>query len=137
MPDDTLFLLLNAFFIIGLGLIVSSIISFFNTWRFLRRSVITSGTVITMVKSNKGMLAPKVKFTTAEGETITFTHLVSSRPAAYQTGQAVSVLYQSSRPHAARLNTFVGVWLTSLVLLFMGLVFTLAAMSVLGLLNGT
>jgi hypothetical protein len=58
MPDDTLFLLLNAFFIIGLGLIVSSIISFFNTWRFLRRSVITSGTVITMVKSNKGMLAP-------------------------------------------------------------------------------
>jgi hypothetical protein len=40
MPDDTLFLLLNAFFIIGLGLIVSSIISFFNTWRFLRRSVI-------------------------------------------------------------------------------------------------
>jgi hypothetical protein len=128
MSDETmLFLLLDAFFIAGLGLSIGGLISFFNTWRFLQRSVTTSGTVITMVTSSKGLQAPKVKFTTAAGETITFTYSVSSRPPAYRTGQTVTVRYQPSRPHEARLNTLAGVWLTSLLLLFMGLIFMLVA----------
>lgn len=128
MPEVSIpFFLFSALLIIGLGLIASSLISFLNAWRFLRRSVITSGWVTNMVRSGKGLLAPQVKFTTAEDETITFTHPVSSRPPAYRTGQTVTVRYQPSRPHEARLNTFTGVWLTPLVLLFMGVAFTLIA----------
>ena len=128
MSDETiLFLLFGIFSIAGFGLIVGGAISFFRTWRFLWRSVVTSGVVPNMIKSSKGMLAPRVKFTTPEGETITFVHPVSSRPPSYRTGQTITVRYQPGRPHEARINTFFGVWLTPLILLFMGLVFTLAA----------
>jgi hypothetical protein len=115
-------ILLSLFLIAGLGLIGGGVYTAWKTWRFLKRSVVIEGLVMRM--EGYRTRAPVVQFRTGEGEIITFTHPVASKPPAYRTGQVVSVRYQPSRPHEAQINSFWSLWLASLVLLFFGLLTT-------------
>ena len=114
--------ILGLFLMVGIGLIIGGVCLAFGTWRFIRRSVIISGVVIRM--EGYKVQAPIVQFTTQEGEVITFTHPVASKPPSYHAGQAIKVRYQPSRPHAAQINSFASLWIMPLAMFFIGSVAT-------------
>jgi hypothetical protein len=136
---------ISAFLLAGVGLILGGIIQFFQTRRFVRDSITTTGTVITLVvrrldsstiltrtKTKRGIRttrklnpkSPHIRFTTAEGEAITFTHHTASDPPGYKIGQKVNIRYQPSRPHEAQIASFSSLWLMPGLLLFVGLLIT-------------
>jgi len=86
------------------------------------------GTVVSLQPSGSSddggnSYAPRVKFTSASGQAIQFTDRVSSRPAAYNVGETVGVLYDPGNPQSARVAGFASSYLGPTILLVMGLVF--------------
>jgi hypothetical protein len=55
---------------------------------------------------------------------VEFTGSVGSRPAAFDVGEAVAILYDPVNPRDARINSFFQLWFAPLILGFLGLVFT-------------
>lgn len=146
--DYLLMCIMGGFLLAGLGLILGSLVSIFNTWRFIRQSIQVPGTVVTMVKpelhapslrytygSKPGgwgrrrhkhnPLAPQVKFTTQDGEDVIFTHSTASDPPAYKIGQKTSVRYHRYRPDQAQIDSFGSLWGVSLLMGSVGMVVTL------------
>jgi len=136
----------GVFLLIGVGLMLGAIIQLFQTSRFVRTSITTTGTVITLVvhrpnattiltrrrtiggvRTTRKLIpkAPQIKFITVDGEAITFNHHTASDPPTYGIGQKVPVRYQPSRPHEAQLAFFTSLWFMPIILFFVGLLITL------------
>jgi hypothetical protein len=81
------------------------------------------------VRDNEGssMFKPVVKFVGPGGEEISFTSSNSSRPPAYNVGEAVEVLFV---PGDARIKSFGSLWLGPLILGGLGTVFTAIGLSI-------
>jgi len=147
LGEDWLFtVVIGAFLLAGVGLTIGAITQAFKTWQFIRRSVTATGTVATLVlrrpdsttiltrTKRRGFtkttvrakpMAPQVRFTTADGESISFTHHTASDPPTYKIGQKVIVRYQPGRPHEAQIGAFSSLWGMSLLLFFVGSILTL------------
>ncbi len=121
----------SIFFIVGLGLSTGALFSASNTKHFLKNAKETVGTVERVdshqSRNDNGgsttMYTPVISFEDSLGKTRSFKSNVSSN--SYRTNSKVDVLYNVNTPDEARIKSFSHLWLTSLILGGMGVVFTL------------
>lgn len=131
------------FIIIGGVLVASGLFAFFRQRARMRRSRLTTGTIVELVpyrksgeylweKSTDGvkikpkyLYQPVVRFKTETGRSMKFMVSIASRPKPYQVGEQVKVIYDPDNPQKAQINRFLYLWFNVLMLLFFG-VFTLA-----------
>jgi hypothetical protein len=115
---------------LGVGsLMLLGSIAFWNKTRhFLARAQQASGTVVELleVRDNEGSSSwkPVVSFKAGNGREVRFADSVSSRPAGYDVGEGVLVLYLPDRPEEAHIKGFSSLWLGTAVLGGLGLAFT-------------
>jgi hypothetical protein len=113
---------------VGLLMLFGALMFWKKTRGFLARAHQASGTVVELleVRDNEGssMWKPVVAFTDDNGHKTRFTDSVSSRPAAYDVGEAVTVLYLPGEPGEAHIKGFSSLWLGTTVLGGLGLAFT-------------
>jgi hypothetical protein len=115
---------------LGVGsLMLLGSIAFWNkTRQFLARAQQASGTVVELleVRDNEGSSSwkPVVSFTAGNGREVRFADSVSSRPAGYDVGEGVMVLYLPDRPEEAHIKGFSSLWLGTVILGGLGLAFT-------------
>jgi hypothetical protein len=121
---------LGKFFLIpiGLSLLLGAAWSAWSTQTWIDRTDEVQGKVIEMVRIRDRddggyMYAPLVRFETIDGRTVEFQSSLRSNPPGYRTGQTVSVLYDPDDPQSAAIRGLVSLWLTSIVLGFIGSAF--------------
>lgn len=126
--------------LIGALVLVGGIFSFFAQRAKIAQFRQTEGTVTELLGSSTGRpsyvvaqteeglrLSPKrrsrpqVEFTAENGRTVKIIGRVASRPARYQIGERVSVLYNPADPADAQINSFVELWFVTLMLVGFGL----------------
>jgi hypothetical protein len=116
------------FMALGPTLLASGIFLFFRQRARIARSISAEGVVIELVQrrargefisvktehgvklEKKYLYRPLVRFRTQDGRTIKFTPSIAMRPAPYQVGDRISVLYEPDRPNQAQINRFVYLW---------------------------
>lgn len=87
----------------------------FNTGRFLRRCVATTGTIVQLVpvvdhEDNSVTYAALFRYVANDGKTYEIRSGSSPNPPAFLVGKTAPVLYEPGKPMAARLNTFFELW---------------------------
>ncbi len=68
----------------------------------------------------KYLYRPLVRFRTQDGRTIKFSPSIAMRPAPYQVGDRISILYEPDHPKQAQINRFVYLWFYSIMLIAFG-----------------
>jgi hypothetical protein len=130
------------FILAGIGLLGAGIYAFFRQRSRMARGISTTGVVIELVRQRvegeyvrsrsehgvkiegKYRYRPAIRFETPSGESIEFISGIAMRPAPYEVGERVEVIYDPQNPRQAQINRFVNLWFYTLLLLFFGL-FTL------------
>ncbi|NJN43950.1 MAG: DUF3592 domain-containing protein [Anaerolineae bacterium] len=74
----------------------------------------------------------EIEFKTLDGKSVRFTPHITTRPASYQMGETVPVLYDPKQPKSALINSRLHLWFSSGMLIFFGFFFI--GMGVLGVL---
>lgn len=113
---------------VGLSLLLGAAWSVSSTKAWIAQATEVQGKVIEMVRIRDRddggyMYAPVVRFETAEGSTVEFQSTLRSNPPGYRTGQTVSVLYDPEDPQSASIHGVLSLWLSSIVLGFIGSMF--------------
>ena len=124
------------FIILGCGLLVAALAVFFHTWHFTRNATRTTGTVVELRESKDkydGSIsyAPVFRFRDSTGTEQTITSSLSQRPAGFEVGESVPVLYRTAAPNSARIDSFSQVWGPSCLLAIFGAVQLLIGSSML------
>lgn len=89
----------------------------------LRRDGIpATGTVLRILKGNRGIVHPVIEFHDAHGRRIEFIPDVGYRTTR-PTGSRVDVIYSESRPHVAQINTASRMFAAPLIFAVSGLAF--------------
>jgi len=113
---------------VGLLMLFGALMFWNKTRGFLARAHQASGTVVELIETrdNEGssMWKPVVAFTDDNGHKTRFTDSVSSRPAAYDVGEAVTVLYLPGKAGEAHIKGFSSLWLGATILGGLGVIFT-------------
>ena len=77
-----------------------------------------------MILKKKYLYRPVIEFKPSHGRAIRFSAGVASRPAPYQIGDKVDVLYDPNSPQEARINRFTDLWFAVILFIFFGLFLT-------------
>lgn len=96
---------------VGILLIAIGIAVYVSGERARSSGVIATGNVVGVeewVDPEGSMYAPIVRFTTREGEVVEFTSKTRSRPAEYDPGDVVPVLYSPDAPKEAEIDSAFG-----------------------------
>lgn len=109
-------------FIIGVCLVIGGVYITYNQLKFVESSVSANGTVIGLVQKGDS-LYPKIQFQDKTGEDIMFVSTFGCSPACYEKQEQVNVLYNYNDINDAQLNSFMSLWLGSIILFFVGTVF--------------
>jgi hypothetical protein len=117
-----------AFLGIGALFLIIALLLWKNTRSFLARAQQTTGTVVELREvrdkdDGSSTWKPVVTFAAGNGRDITFAASFSSKPAPYDVGERVEVLYLADDPQEARIKGFSSLWLGTTILGGMGLVF--------------
>ncbi|KJG55992.1 hypothetical protein UA38_16625 [Photobacterium kishitanii] len=113
--------------IIGVCFLTGSVFSSIITFDFIKSAVTGSGEIIRLAESrsdNSVSYAPVVYFSDSNDIGYEFTSSVSSNPPSYQVGEFVEVMYLESNPNEAKINGYFSLWGLSLILAFLGVVFS-------------
>jgi hypothetical protein len=118
-----------AFIPLGLLLLLGAAWTVWSTATWVARAIEVRGSVIELVRSRDRenttyLFAPVVQFQTLEGNSVEFESGMRSNPPAYRKGQTVSVLYDPDEPRSAAIRGFFSLWLMSIILGFIGTIFT-------------
>lgn len=126
------------FFLLGPTLLASGIFLFFSQRSRIARSIATEGVVVELLQKRargefiriktedgvkleqKYLYRPLVRFRTRDGRTIRFTPSITMRPAPYQVGDRISILYEPDQPKRAQINRFVYLWFYSIMFITFG-----------------
>ena len=112
---------------VGTLMLLGAVLFWNKTRHFLARAHQAPGTVVELreVRDNEGssMWKPVVAFVAGNGRKVRFADSVSSRPAAYDVGDTVTVLYLPDDPDDAHIRGFSSLWLGVAVLGGLGLAF--------------
>src|SRR5262245_12871583 len=114
--------------IVGCGGLVAGIGFTVHSILFLSRAERVSGVVAELAKADKGMVKPVVAYRVAEKEYRVAAGFASSLPS-HGTGDAVDVLYDPGRPEGGHVSPYSQLWLTPLLCLLLGGIFTCAGLS--------
>lgn len=117
-----------AFLAIGALFLIIALLLWNKTRSFLAHAQQTTGTVVELLEvrdkdDGSSTWKPVVRFTSRDGSDITFAASFSSKPAPYDVGESVEVLYLPDDPNEARIKGFASLWLGTAILGGMGLVF--------------
>jgi len=133
-----MFLLMSLCFgVSALGLLGGAGWAYFKQQRQMESRVAATGTVVELTSratasGRSNILCPVVEFTAPSGETIRFTSDFGSLPAKHQIGQSVNIRYDVVDPHQAEIESTMSLWLTPLILIFMGIVACCLAVAFIG-----
>jgi len=127
-PSVPSWLFTGIFLLIGIGLLGGSAYSVVSTLDFLGNAVSAHGVVVDLEgrwDSDDGGYTyyPRVRFATEGNRSYEFTGNVGSNPASFDVGEEVRVLFDPVRPELARIDSFMQLWFTPLLLAGMGAVF--------------
>jgi hypothetical protein len=116
------------FLVVGVGMLVGALALWNSTRGFVARAQSAPGQVIELLEvrdkdGGSSTWKPRVTFTAAAGQQITFDSSFSANPAPYRVGEAVEVLYESTDPAGARIRGFGSLWMGPMILGGLGLVF--------------
>jgi hypothetical protein len=116
------------FLLVGLGLLGGAVYSIVTTWQFIGGAVAADGVVMALEErwdsdDSDYTYYPRVAFETEDRRRIEFTSDTGSRPPSFDVGERVRVLFDPVRPEAARIDSFLQLWLLPLVLGGIGTVF--------------
>ena len=121
-------IVLLALIFTGIGVLCFWLCFYFRrrTRRFISEALQTDGDVIGLHEVYDGgsaTYAPVIRFTTAHGVVREFTDSVSSRPAGYNVGDRVRILYHRHDPRDARVATTFRLYLSSIIFGLIGTIF--------------
>ncbi len=120
--------------LVGTALLVGGTWILMDTQRFVARADAVQGTVIELLRTRGRdggtMFKPLVRYETLAGAMTEFASSAASRPAAYEVGEAVTVLYDPSHPDDVRLKGSFSLWGMPIVLLGVGAVLFLISAGV-------
>ncbi|HEX8457512.1 MAG TPA: DUF3592 domain-containing protein [Pyrinomonadaceae bacterium] len=96
-----------------------------RTKRFIGESLQTDGNVVRLHEvydEGSVTFAPVIRYTASDGIAREFTDSTSSRPASYNVGDPVKILYHRQNPKDARIATTFRLYLISIIFGFVALV---------------
>ena len=109
--------------LLGLGCLAASAIVRSVIGGFVDSAAKAQGTVVELVPAGRGK-SPVIRFTTPDGQDVTFRSANASNPPDYAVGEAVPVLYDPAAPERdPRIESLSEVWTPVIVLALMGLIF--------------
>jgi hypothetical protein len=126
------------FIMLGPTLLASGIFLFFRQRARIARSISAEGVVIELLQKRargkfirvkteggvkleqKYLYRPLVRFRTQDGQTIKFSPSIAMRPAPYQVGDRIKVIYEPDRPKQAQINRFVYLWFFPIMFITFG-----------------
>jgi hypothetical protein len=116
-----------AFVLIGLSLLYAAFTSFQTTKALLSEAIFTQGIVIGLEEffSRDGLtstFSPIIEFELPDGQVRQLIPSNSSNPPAYRRGEIVKVMYPSNSPEAATVNSFLTLWLETIIFSLFGLI---------------
>lgn len=111
------------FLFIGICMLISAIIAYVNNVSFIETAEKTNG-VVTELILRKSAYYPVIQFRTTTNEVINFNSPVGSLPPSYRVGEEVTVFYDPANPYSATLNGFWSKWTVSIILSFLGVIFS-------------
>jgi hypothetical protein len=135
--------------VLGLILMGLGAVLFGRQRVYLRQALTATGVVVELLPMQKSgdyrikrtasglevqrkyLYRPVIRFKAANGRTHKFMANVSSRPAPYQVGEQVEVIYDPNKPHKAYINRFLYRWFQ--VLMVFGFGVFLLLMGLLGI----
>jgi len=118
------------FLLIGMGLLIAATLYGARTRTFLSRAAEAIGEVVALEEEpsteagEPHTYRPVVSFPIGPTQRVRFKSMAHSNPPEYKVGASVRVLYDSDRPHEARIRSFTGLWLPLAILGGLGLIFT-------------
>lgn len=115
----TIFAVLGTLFLLGTSWSIGL------QWRFLQSSETAIGQVVDLERSRSDdgyVFYPYIRYTTKEGQTLTFRNPVGSNPHP-QIGERVKVRYDPRHPAGATLSGFFDLWLVPFVMGILGICF--------------
>lgn len=119
------------FLLVGLALLGVAAWLYIDTAEFERHSQTAEGKVVAIEEhgtSGERYYHPVVEFTTRDGARERFVSSFGSRPAAYDVGESVTVLYPEGSPREAKIKSFWSLWLGVVIAGGLGAVFVLMAL---------
>lgn len=115
------------FVLVGAGLVVWGVISYNTTRTFVDRALSAPGRVVDTrryetrgTSDSRDTIVSVVAFSTPEGREIRFEGPDMNTMASPELGEEVTVLYDPENPTQARVDSFVGLWFVSTLLLVIG-----------------
>lgn len=119
------------FSLVGTAGMAGAFLGYEHVRAFLKTAQKSEGMVVELsrhssgasIKSSGNYFYPVVKFKTLGGKEIEFVSSAGANPAEYEVGDKVSVFYDPLRPHQAKINSFLDVWLFPVISLFLGIIF--------------
>jgi hypothetical protein len=119
------------FFVIGIVILISGVVSVFKTRSRVANSLSADG-VVTAFATGMGksgyLYYPVVQFRIPSGQAISFQSSVGKSRAGYSVGQQVKVLYDARNPQEAEIDSLSSLWLVPGCMLAMGLAFTIGGL---------
>lgn len=120
------------FLIVGLFFLALTAYLSFSTIQFQKTAQRTEGTVVklherisTKDKKREVMYYPEFAFLDGNKQLHLIESSKGSHPPAYDIGEKVSIIYQPDEPDNAKADTFVELWLAPVIMLILGVTFTL------------
>ena len=127
------------FGLIGVGMLIGGYYTWSSTNAFLQTATKAQGEVVNVVRERSSdsdgrtsySYYPEIKFRTSTNEEVIFKSSSGSNPPSYRTGESVEVLYDPQNPPNASINSFMSLWLGTIILSVIGLVFAAIGFGVL------
>jgi hypothetical protein len=110
-------------FVLGLPLFIFGVKELYQVNKFVMSGEQANGIVIE-VKKGPGQISkyhPRVRFQTKDGKSIEFIPGNGSNPPMYEVNDQVPVVYNSSYPNHAVINSFIEIWLGPVIYFCLGL----------------
>ncbi len=99
---------------------------FINTRKFVSTATKTKGTIVRLdpCEGSKGgtIYLPIFEFRTLDGQVITVAHDSAQKPAQYQVGQSIDVLYNPENPQGAKIGNSTNLYMLPVILAVGGVV---------------
>lgn len=125
-------LVVTALLVVGPLLLAIGVVLLVWNWVFLSNAVPARGTVVNLieVRSSDGDInfKPEIRYPVPGGETFTRTTTWATNPPFYNVGDTVDVLYDPADPGTMVPDGFWSKWLTTLLFLGVGNIFTIAGL---------
>ncbi|MDP2563653.1 DUF3592 domain-containing protein [Pseudoalteromonas marina] len=110
------------YLLLGVLAVIVGIFVTTNTIEFTQQAINTKGKVSSLVVIDT-KIYPEVAFSSSSNETHKFISNSGCKPACYKKGESVNVLYLPNQPNQAQLNSFVSLWVPTLLTCGKGSIF--------------